>query len=164
MSGMVELTENIGGNLRWSSMADNAGFGLEYLLRGIKDNRTIELLREGVKFCALLEAGEAKVPLNYAELEANLMTRTLSVYSDELSGKTPKDIIEEAKIVKESLLQVIREDKKFNEEDIRKMQHFFNEASTPYLREAFKDIRKIEAVRRKSPNVHLGRIAISRFT
>ncbi len=163
MSEMVELTENIGGNLRWSSMADNAGFGLEYLLHDIKDERTIKLLEEGVKFCNLLITGDSEVPSNYTGLEAHLMTKTLSINIDKSSGRTSTQIIEEAKKVKESLEQAIKEDKKFDEEQIRKMQHFFNETSTPYLRAAFKDIRKIEATRRKSSNVHLGRIAVSRF-
>lgn len=163
MSGMVELTENIGGNLRWSSMADNASFGLEYLLQGRKDERTDKLLKEGVEFCTLLVEG-SEVQSNTAGLQAYLMTKTLSISIEELSGKTPNDIIEDAKKVKESLLQAINENKKFSEEEIRKMQHFFNDASTPYLREAFKDIRKIEVTRRKSSNVRVGRIVISRFT
>ncbi len=164
MSELIELTENIGGNLRWSSMADNASFGLEYFLQGRKDERTYKLLREGVEFCTLLETGEAEVQSNSCGLEAYLMTRTLSISREELSGRTPEEIIEEAKKVKESLLQAINENKEFNERDIREMQRFFNEASTPYLKEAFKDIRKIEVTRRKSSNVHVGRIAISRFT
>ncbi len=163
MSGMVELTENIGGNLRWSSMADNASFGLEYLLQGRKDERTDKLLKEGVEFCTLLVEG-SEVQSNTAGLQAYLMTKTLSISIEELSGKTPNDIIEDAKKVKESLLQAINENKKFSEEEIRKMQRFFNDASTPYLREAFKDIRKIEVTRRKSSNVRVGRIVISRFT
>lgn len=163
MSGMVELTENIGGNLRWSSMADNASFGLEYLLQGRKDERTDKLLKEGVEFCTLLVEG-SEVQSNTAGLQAYLMTKTLSISIEELFGKTPNDIIEDAKKVKESLLQAINENKKFSEEEIRKMQRFFNDASTPYLREAFKDIRKIEVTRRKSSNVRVGRIVISRFT
>lgn len=163
MSGIVELTENIGGNLRWSSMADNASFGLEYLLQGKKDERTKKLLGEGVEFCALLEAGISETQSNTG-LEAYLMKTTLSRSIDELSGITPENIIEEAKKVKEYLLQIIQKNKIFKEEDIRNMQHFFNEVSTPYLREAFKDMRKIEITRRKSSNVRVGRIVISRFT
>lgn len=164
MSEMVELTENIGGNLKWSSMADNASFGLEYLLQGRKDERTYSLLKEGVEFCTLLEAGESEVQSNYSRLEAYLMTRTLSSSLEGLSDKTSKKIIEEAKIVKKSLLHAINENQEFNKDEIRKMQRFFNEASTPHLREAIKDIRKIEATRRKSSNVRLGRIVISGFT
>lgn len=141
MSEMVELTENIGGNLRWSSMADNAGFGLEYLLQNIQNDRTNELLKEGVTFCTLLEKGE-EVPSNHTTLEANLMTKTFSVGIKEISDKTPQQIIEEAKTVKASLLQAIDKTEKFSEEDIRKMQRFFNEASMPFLRAAFKDIKK----------------------
>jgi hypothetical protein len=163
MSGMIELTENIGGNLRWSSMADNASFGLEFLLQGKKDDRTKKLLCEGVEFCALLEIGVSETQSN-SGLEAYLMKTTLSSSIEELSGKTPENIIEEAKKVKESLLQIIHKNKIFKEEDIRSMQHFFNEVSTPYLREAFKDMRKIEMTRRKSSNVRIGRIVVSRFT
>lgn len=141
MSELVELTEKIGGNLRWSSMADNAGFGLEYLLQNIKNDRTNELLKEGVMFCTLLEKG-GEVPSNRTTLEANLMTKTLSVGIEELSDKTPQQIIEEAKTVKISLLQAIDKDKKFSEGEIRKMQRFFNEASMPFLRAAFKEIKK----------------------
>ncbi len=164
MSELVELTENVGGNLKWSSMADNASFGLEYLLQGKKDERTYDLLKEGVEFCTLLETGGSESQSNYAGLEAYLMTRTLSISIEELAGKTSKEIIEEAKTVKKYLLQAINENKEFSKEEIRKMQHFFNETSTPYLREAIKDIRKIEVTRRKSSNVRLGRIVISRFT
>jgi len=163
MSEMVELTENIGGKLRWSSMADNAGFGLEYLLHDIMDERTIKLLEEGVMFCTLLITGDSEVPSNYTELESHLMTKTLSINIDKSSGRTSTQIIEEAKKVKESLLQAINENKKFNDEQIRNMQHFFNETSTPYLRAAFKDIRKFETTRRKSSNVQLGRITVNRF-
>lgn len=164
MSGMVEVTENIGGNLRWSSMADNACFGLEYLLLGRRDDRTNKLLKEGVEFCILLEKGKAEVQSDSAGLEAYLMARTLSTSIVELSGKTPEEIIEEAKKVKEFLLKAINENKTFNEEEIRSMQDFFNKASAPYLREAFKDLRKIEATRGRSSNVRVGRIIISRFT
>ncbi len=164
MSELVELTESVGGNLKWSSMADNASFGLEYLLLGIRDDRTKKLLKEGVEFCALLEKGESIEQSRSNGLEAYLMARTLSTSIVELSGKTPEEMIGEAKKVKVALLQAIDEKKTFSEEETRKMQDFFNKASTPHLREAFKDLRKIEATRGRSSNVRVGRIIISRFT
>lgn len=36
-----------------------------------------------------------------------------------------------------------------SEEEIRELQHFFNEKSTPFLREAWRDMKRIEAVNRK---------------
>lgn len=163
MSELVEVTENIGGNLRWSSMADNASFGLEFLLLGRKDDRTNKLLKEGVEFCTLLEKGESEAQSNSSGLEAYLMARTLKTSIKELYGKTPKEIIEEAKKVKESLLRAINENKTFSEEETRKMQDFFNKTSAPYLREAFRDLRRIETTRGRSSNVRFGRIIISRF-
>ena len=152
---MVVLTENVGGNLKWSSMADNASFGLEYYLLGREDQTTDDLLQEGVKFCHLLvtDDSDLKTSPNINGLEAYLMKSTLSNSIEKSSDKTPDDIIEAAKNVKESLLQVINKKKKLSEDETRKMQNFFNEASVPYLKEAFQNIRKIEVTRRKSSNV-----------
>ena len=161
---MVVLTENVGGNLKWSSMADNASFGLEYLLKGKKNELTDKLLTEGVEFCTLLATDDSEAQSNLIGLESYVMTRTLSNSIDESSNKTSDEIIKEAKQVKESLLKAINNAMKFNEEEIRKMQHFFNETSAPYLKEAFKDIRKIEVVKRKSSNVRARRVVVSRFT
>ncbi len=163
MSELIEVTENIGGNLRWSSMADNASFGLEFLLIGKKDDRTFRLLKEGVEFCNSLEKGESEAQPNSSGLEVYLMARTLKMSITEISGKTPKEIVEEAKKVKESLLQAINENKTFSEEETRRMQDFFNKASAPYLREAFRDLRRIETTRGRSSNVSFGRVITSRF-
>jgi len=35
-----------------------------------------------------------------------------------------------------------------SEEEIRELQHWFNEKSTPFLREAYKEMRRMEAVKR----------------
>lgn len=35
-----------------------------------------------------------------------------------------------------------------SEEEIRELQHWFNETSTPFLREAYKEMRRIEAKKR----------------
>lgn len=163
MSELIEVTENIGGNLRCSSMADNASFGLEFLLIDKIDDRTIRLLKEGVEFCDLLEKGESEMQPNSSGLKVHLMARTLKTSIKEISGKTSNEIIEEAKEVKKSLLQAINENKTFSDEETRKMQDFFNKASAPYLREAFIDLRRIETNRGRSSNVSFGRIITSRF-
>lgn len=157
---MIEITERAGGYLKWSSMADNASFGLEYLLLGETGVETNELLQEGIKFCDMLEKGADQTNINTSKIEACLAVSSLTSSFDVPSGEVDKrleEIVKEAKIIKESLIDAITENKTFSKEEIRKMQRFFNEVSTPYLNKAFKEIRQSEMVRSKSRNVYFRR-------
>lgn len=58
--------------------------------------------------------------------------------------------------VKKRLEEFIAETgEKPSEEEIRELQHWFNEKSTPFLREAWKNIRRMETTKRnrKTPYV-----------
>lgn len=164
MSNLVEINERIGGYLKWSSMADNASFGLEYLLQGKKDKQTLDLLSEGIKLCEMLEESITdKTIIDDTKLEAYSAISSLISRSNETSkfDKTELDTItQEAKINKEALQNAIELQENYIEEDIRKLQRFFNKVSSPYLRKAFNAMHKIETFKGISTNVQSGRSII----
>lgn len=164
MSDLVEINERIGGYLKWSSMADNASFGLEYLLQGKKDGQTLDLLKEGIKLCEMLEKGITDAtPIDDANLEAYSAISSLITPFDETSEIDEMDIktiAVEAKINKASLQTAIRSEI-YLEEDIRKLQRFFNKVSSPYLKRAFRAMHKIETFKGMSTNVQSSRNIIS---
>lgn len=164
MSDLVEINERIGGYLKWSSMADNASFGLEYLLQGKKDGQTLDLLNEGIKLCEMLEKGITdKTIIDDTKLEAYSAISSLISESNETSkfDKTELDTItQEAKINKEALQNAIELQENYIEEDIRKLQRFFNKVSSPYLRKAFNAMHKIETFKGISTNVQSSRSII----
>jgi len=149
----MEITERAGSNLKWSSMADNAVFGMEYFLKGIqKQNRDI-LLQEGIKLCEMLEEEITdKTLINDSKLEAYFAIRSLTTISNEHSAVNVtelNDITQKVKEIKIHLQNMIEFKKKYSEGEIRKFQQFFNNVSEPYLRNALQDIYKIETIKGK---------------
>lgn len=166
MVELMEITERAGSNLKWSSMADNAVFGMEYFLKGIqKQNRDI-LLQEGIKLCEMLEEEITdKTLINDSKLEAYFAIRSLTTISDEHSAVNVtelNDITQKAKEIKIHLQNMIEFKKKYSEGDIRKFQQFFNNVSEPYLRNALQDIHKIETIKGIHANVRIKRTTINR--
>ena len=156
MSDLVEINERIGGYLKWSSMADNASFGLEYLLQGKIGEQTFDLLNEGIKLCEMLEKGITdKTLIDDTNLEAYSAISSLITPFDETSEIDEKEletITTEAKTNKESL-QIAIKSETCSEKEIRRLQRFFNKVSSPYLKRAFKAMHKIERFRGMSTNV-----------
>ena len=165
MSDLVEINERIGGYLKWSSMADNASFGLEYLLQGKKDQQTLDLLNEGIKLCEMLEKGITdSTIIDDTKLEAYSAISSLITPFDETSKIDEKEletITKEASFNKEALQNTIELQGNYVEEEIRKLQRFFNKVSSPYLRKAFNAMHKIETFKGISTNVQSSRSIIS---
>ena len=165
MSDLVEINERIGGYLKWSSMADNASFGLEYLLQGKKDQQTLDLLNEGIKLCEMLEKGITdSTIIDDTKLEAYSAISSLITPFDETSKIDEKEletITKEASFNKEALQNTIELQGNYVEEEIRKLQRFFNKVSAPYLRKAFNAMHKIETFKGISTNVQSSRSIIS---
>ena len=165
MSDLVEINERIGGYLKWSSMADNASFGLEYLLQGKKDQQTLDLLNEGIKLCEMLEKGITdSTIIDDTKLEAYSAISSLITPFDETSKIDEKEletITKEASFNKEVLQNTIELQGNYVEEEIRKLQRFFNKVSSPYLRKAFNAMHKIETFKGISTNVQSSRSIIS---
>lgn len=161
MNNLVEINERVGGYLKWSSMADNASFGLEYLLQGKKDGPTLDLLNEGIKLCEMLEEGITdKTIIDDTKLEAYSAISSLITPFDETSKIDENEletITTEARINKEALQKAMKLQENYIEEDIRKLQRFFNKVSTPYLRKAFNAMHKIETFKGISTNVQSSR-------
>ncbi len=166
MAELLEITERAGSYLKWSSMADNAVFGMEYFLRGIHEQKTKMLLQEGIKLCEMLEEEITDQTLiNDSKLEAYSAIRSLITISDEHSAVDETelmDITRKAKEIKIHLQNMIDIKKKYSEEDIRKFQHFFNNVSEPYLKNALQDIHKIETIKGIHANVRIKRTTINR--
>lgn len=167
MGKLVEITECVGDCLKWSSMADNASFGLEYLLHGKRDERTRNLLQEGIKLCEILQEDiTAKTVINSSKLEAYSAISSLVAPSDKQSTTEKdelKNISKNAKKIKRYLQKAIDQEATYSEENIREFQRFFNKISVPYLRKAFNDMRRIETIRGASTNVRIGRSTTGRI-
>lgn len=166
MVELMEITERAGSNLKWSSMADNAVFGMEYFLKGIQKQNRDMLLQEGIKLCEMLEEEITdKTLINDSKLEAYSAIRSLTTISDERSAVNEMELIDltkKAKEIKIHLQNMIKFKKKYSEKDIRKFQQFFNNVSEPYLRNALQDIHKIETIKGIHANVRIKRTTINR--
>ncbi len=106
------------------TLACNAGFGLEWLLHGEAGDRTVRLLQDGIRFCDnIVETVESKT-------FKNSLQKTVTALNDhvnELQGDKTGSIGYKSP---------------YSEQDIRRMQHFFNEKSTPYLRRRLAIMRR----------------------
>lgn len=109
--------------LMMSTLANHGGFALEYLSKN-EVHRAKELLPDGIAFCVYIrEQGDNEDTKNRAKAIQEKLSELLSrkfLYID-------------------SILTI---------QEIRNLQKFFNEAGTPYLRQASRDIRKIEDMKR----------------
>jgi len=99
-------------DLTMHTLSSNAVFGLEWLLFGKKCDRAIRFLSDGLRFCDnIVETEESK-------LITDAIRKILGAYQPIMD-----------KELKIRFFHSI----KTREEEIRRMQHFFNEQGTPYL-------------------------------
>jgi glutamyl-tRNA reductase len=144
---MLETTENIGDYLKWSSMADNAVIGLEFLLIGEDKDIADELLDEGLHLCDILsEEISPNAEIKASKLETYKAMSTLALernIKEETTEAIFKDISSKAKNTKGTLLNIRLNKKEYSEADIREIQKFFNEISSPYVHKAFKHLQEI---------------------
>ncbi len=152
MSELLEITDRVGNYLKWSSMADNAIIGLEYLYLKQNNDRTKSLLEEGLRLCEIFEEEITnETIIDDSKLEAYNAISSLVALSDEpttIDENKLKEITKNAKEIKIHLQKAIDKSENYSEKDIRTYQQFFNRISAPYLKKAFKDISKIENIRR----------------
>lgn len=117
-----------------SSLSNQARFGIRYFKRGMNSNETTELLKDGLKLCDILVEG-AK-----AKLSRGILSHQVGYL------KAVKPLIEESVDLEKLLADVERvlntlnlmlENKKTNEEEVRFSDSFFVKISQIYLKTAF---------------------------
>ena len=153
----LNISEKLKENLEYSSLADNASFGLEFYLKGKNDERTRKLIEDGIKLCKLLETGNEiydKSKILIKDLESRSAFDSLLTYMLNADKRSPewqnkkknarKGLESQLKHVTQILDTILKGKKKIPPEKIRECQQFFNEIGTPYLRQAFSDVRKLE--------------------
>ena len=116
--------------LRYSSLANNGAFGLEYLLTLQKNDRTQSLLNDGMKLlCTIDEYIDNNTIIDQDKLEKYEVQKMLSkcFKEDKL-----REIIHQSNINKEILTGIINR-LEVDEITARKLQHFFNEISGCFL-------------------------------
>nr|WAH99923.1 MAG: hypothetical protein OI716_00750 [Candidatus Methanoperedens sp.]WAI00077.1 MAG: hypothetical protein OI720_00595 [Candidatus Methanoperedens sp.] len=152
MNEVLEITDRVGSYLKWSSMADNAIIGLEYLHLKQDNDRTKSLLEEGLRLCEIFEEEITyDTIIDDSKLEAYNAISSLVAISDEpttIDDKKMKELTKNAKKIKIQLQKAIDKNENYSEKDIRTYQQFFNRISAPFLKKAFKDIARIENIRR----------------
>jgi hypothetical protein len=112
------------GDLGMQSLACNAGFGLEWLLIGKVGDREVRLLEAGIEFCNnLVETEESKAIKESLQTTVEALNSHINeLIANKTDGKRYKP--------------------PYSEQETRRMQHFFNETSTPYLRRAFATMKR----------------------
>lgn len=118
-------------DLMMNTLSCNAGFGLEYLVWGEVSDKVVRLLLDGIKFCDNIPETEESKSIKTA---LQKITGEFQMYLDEHAKAYFKG--EKAKKMLDAHLP------KYNEQEIRRMQHFFNEVGTPYLQRATARIRR----------------------
>lgn len=130
------------------TLANNAEFGLEYLLQGTPEynERARKLLEQGILFCDILECGNVAMAREKNEQGINFFWLdaydNIEVLRQTFASQQLEDLFVRATFVKINLLRVRHGRTDFTEERIREMQHFFDEAGTPYLRRAYSHMRR----------------------
>lgn len=109
--------------LTMSALANHGGFALEYLSKN-EVQRAKELLPDGIVFCRYIQEQSD---------DEDIKNRAKEVY-ERLSGLLSRKFIHIDGIL------AIRE--------IHNLQRFFNEASAPYLKQAFMDVKRTEDMKR----------------
>ncbi len=116
--------------LRYSSLANNGAFGLEYLLTLQKNNRTQVLLNDGMKLlCTIDERIDDNTMIDQDKLEKYEVQKMVLKCFDEYKLK---EMIHQSNINKEILTEIICT-LEVKEITARKLQHFFNEISSCFL-------------------------------
>lgn len=139
---------NIWHLLNIDNLANDAGFGLEYYILGDFE-RAKPLLMRGIEFCEMIQKGSfatSRDVINSSYLEAWEDMQIL------IKCKRPgklKAIVKEAGSVKICLMKMVQTNATYPISEIRNMQKFFNNASSPYLSTARGLLRRLERVRQE---------------
>lgn len=129
---MINIT--IGECLNIDTKANNAGFGLEYYLHNELSEDEKHLIQDGIIFCDYIIKGTEQFfasrvkGSDFDEISYNMVQFLSQKFPDEI-----KEIVNESTRTKECLTKIINNQERYSEEDIRKMQGFFNKISTPFL-------------------------------
>lgn len=138
---------NIWRFLNIDSLANDAGFGLEYYTLG-NFEKAKPLLMKGIEFCDMIQKG------NYAITQEVINQSYLDAWEDIqilVKCKSPEElkaIVEEAASIKTELMKMTQTNTIYPKYKIRKMQQFFIDTGAPYLRRAHNLLRRVEARRR----------------
>jgi len=143
-----KATRELQSNRSFSSLADNAIFGLgDYLKERIND----ELLDSGIEFCKELRKGKEiwdKGQIKHGELEYYEKYKMLSSSKDDIvkEGFNLDEVPEEAEKI-ESMLEDIKRNKNlsYSESEIKQAQHFFTAYSMPFWRDTMKTLEEIRS-------------------
>ncbi len=123
-------------DLTMHTLSCNAVFGLEWLLNEEVSDRVVRELEEGVRFCNNIPETEESKSIKTA---LQRVIKELQLYVDEHAKAYFKG--DKAKEMLDAHLP------KYSNQEIRKMQHFFNEQGTPYLRRQITFMRRRHSVR-----------------
>lgn len=123
-------------DLAMHTLTCNAVFGLEWLLNDEISDRVVRELKDGIQFCDnISETDESKA----IKTALQKIVGELQMYVDEHAKAYFKG--EKAKEMLDAHLP------KYSKQELRKMQHFFNEQGTPYLRRQITLMRRRHSVR-----------------
>lgn len=109
--------------LKMSTLANNGGFALEYLSKN-EIQKAKELLPDGIAFCEYIQEQSD---------DDDIKNRVKKVH------KRLSELLSEEFTYIDGILTI---------HEIRGLQRFFNGAGKPYLRQASKDIKRFEAMKR----------------
>ena len=136
---------NIWHLLNIDSLANDANFGLEYYTLG-NFEKAKPLLMRGIEFCEMIQKG------NFATTHEVINSSYLDAWEDIqilVKCKSPcqlKAIVKDAESAKILLMKMVQTNAIYPIYDIRKMQKFFNDASSPYLSRARRSLRRLEKI------------------
>ncbi len=150
MTTITETTENVGNFLKWSSMADNAVIGLEYLLLDVEKDRRKMLLNEGLTLCEMLEKGTLNLEIEDDNIEShNLVTVLTSKFpAEKEESKTKyniKELSSKASEFRVFIENMMTNSNEYDTEYVKEIQRFFNEISAPFTYEALVNLHNISA-------------------
>lgn len=124
-------------DLTMHTLSNNVVFGLEWLLNEEVSDRVIMELKDGIQFCNNIpETDESKT----IKTALQKIVGELQLYVDEHAKAYFKG--EKAKEMLDAYFP------NYSKQELRKMQHFFDEQGTPYLRRQITLMRRRHSVRR----------------
>lgn len=108
----------------------NGAFGLEYLLHNEAPDRAINLLQDGIRFCNNITKTDESKAIK------NSLQKTVAALNDHINE------------LQADKTCCIGYKPPYSEPEIRRMQHFFNEQSRPYLNRQLAIMRRRQGGRR----------------
>lgn len=102
----------------------NGVFGLEWVLYGDISSRTVKLLQDGIRFCNNIPKTDESKAIK------DSLLNTIMAINNHVNG------------LQSNITGIKGYKSPYNEQEIRRMQKFFNEQSDPYLRRQLAIMRK----------------------